>query len=225
MDTCPAPECVRQTQVRYRRTRFLWQCLHYLRSLVLLAFAWRSHWRHAMGVYLVSFMVLFPFLTDILLAPLTRAKRYTTALDRLDAALAAYHGIPGAPVASLCNALQTARECLHLRPIRTAPQWIVDMRRGITQRLVAQWSPFAAAILVLFAARTAWKWSFTVCFVIALALVIWGLVRGARLLEARGLLTAAIARYRYESAATRADLDAAVEQANAMFATRTSLFS
>ena len=165
------------------------------------------------------------FLALLILAPGKRAKRREIAARTLNVAIVRYEASPDRPESVLVQAGQRANEMLRVERIRTAPAWIRNQRRRyrlsilgwICPALVAPALPAAAVILQ-------WRWVepwHGAVFVAVFILYSVGALLGTRkLMKARDMLSEAMERYEFESAATESDLEEAGKRATEVSAGR-----
>ena len=221
METRTAPQWIRDTEERYRRAGRLWGAARYL-WLPFLA-AWLAIIRIpsvAARTYL-GCAILLGWAGLVILEPGKRARRCGVASGALQAAIAAYEGNPDQPDSALAEADQRVREALRTERVRTAPPWIVHKLFRCRLKIFAWMSPVAIAIMALPAVAVSWRWNwerpwsiaFCVAAVVFLLLVSAG-HKTRRLMKARDILTEAIERYEFESAATGNTLRAADRQAS-----------
>ncbi len=154
------------------------------------------------------------------LKPEKRAQRYEIAFFALKAAIARFEGDPDVPDSVLGEADRRAYEALHVKRIRTAPAWIRSKRRGYRLRILRWLSPaLLPVVLPAVALLLGWRWLLrpwhAVFVVAAFILLFVGATYGTRkLVGARGILSEAIERYEYESAAAESDLEEADRRAS-----------
>jgi hypothetical protein len=153
------------------------------------------------------------------LTPEKRAQRYETAYLALKAAIARYEAEPDLPDSALSEAGQRAREALRAERIRSAPEWIRRKRLRCRLKALGWVSPAMLALTwQLAAALIEWRWvrpwhaaPLVAVFVLLLA---GGIFMARKLKKAAGILSQAIERYEFESAATESELQEADQRAS-----------
>jgi len=145
------------------------------------------------------------------LRPFKRAKRYENAARSMEDAIARYELSADRPESTLIDADRRAREMVRAERIRTAPQWIRDKRRRCWMGIVGWTSPVALTCLLQVAydlSRWRWGWPWlAVAFPVAFALLlVIAMLKTGRPVTAERILSEAIERYEYESAATDGEL-------------------
>ena len=209
METRTAPQWIRDPERRYKRLGRLWMCVA---ALVWLGFiGWGPFL--SLSSFCTPHCTLLNVLAGLCLAgwfvleyfePGKRAVRYGAAANALDAAITRYEVAPDRPDSTLSEADQRASEGLRIKPIRTAPAWIRDKRRGYTLRQLGWTSlPFLAVTFPLAASLWRWRWTpwqnvfFAAVFSLLLATAVLG---SRRIAAARKILTEAIEGYECVSA-------------------------
>jgi len=223
METRTAPQWIRDREKSYERKRKLWMGLTAIMLLVYLGLAFSgfprySAWRQfAAPVWLAGVLVLW------LNEPVTR---YGAAANFLNAAIVRYEVSADRPESTLVDADRRAREMVRAERIRTAPEWIREKRRRYRTGILAWFSPVALAYVLIAAADLSrWRWHRLSPAIMALAafVLLWlgiAMVRKWKPMRALRILSNAIGRYEYESAATESDLQEADQRASEALAGR-----
>lgn len=211
METRTAPRWIGDWEKRYRRTRWMWKCAEWLGWLgwagwwvcLFLGPPSTALWNSVAGLCLVGWVALDHFKLE------ERAECYGAAADALGEAIAGYEASPDRPESTLTEAYQRACESLRLERIRTAPTWVRERRRQYRLRVLGCISPAVAALAFeTAAAYFGWRWVRPGQILAAgLVLLFGGLLKAGRPSTASRILTEAIERYEFESAATESALD------------------
>jgi hypothetical protein len=158
--------------------------------------------------------------------PDQRACRSGAAADAVNIAIVRYEVSADRPASTIEAAGRWAQEMARVKRIRTAPAWIREMRRRYLLRILVWISPVLVALLLAPAAATlhrplAQYWGAVQVYLLLLFLLLNALlVWRSKLLKAFLILSQAIGRYEYESAATEADLTEAGRRASGMLTGR-----
>jgi len=175
-------------------------------------------WVGATTIVFVAVVGLAPWCVVPLIVwrPDDRARRCGAAANALNAAIARYEVSVDRPESTLEAADRRAQETARVQRIRTAPDWIREMRRRYLLKILGWISPALLALL-LAPAAAALHWSpaqFWRMAGVYLLLLIAVLAGRSKLLKAQSILGQAIGRYEYESAATEGDLEEADRRAS-----------
>lgn len=207
METREAPRWVRDRESSYRRARWMWKCAEYIPLLcaavlvatITVSFAKRWHY--------LWWALLAGSAAASLLRPKERAQRCETAYVAIQAAIARYQANPDLRDSALSEADERAHEALRVERIRTAPPWIRRKRRLCWMAALGWLSPAILAFAAIpFEQQWMRSWHIVPVVAVFILLLAAGVFKGAKPLEAGLILSQAVERYEYESAAAEGDL-------------------